>query len=264
MRQRFFLFVLATVLFLGGAFLSYAQKSGQLSIFADAPVVPGMVSVTNPIDLQKGITNGDGNLVLNTNKIELKKEETGYAKSGRCLFDIGSPQVTQFFRFSSQVTTSLPAGTAIAVSFASSLDGISFGTPTAPIQLTGVSAQTIDLEPLVEENAHFLRITCTLLSTDSTVTPSFGGFSLDYNALPAQTPAATSWLGIERAQAAGEVPVTINGTLPGEQTETRPGSLASQSRNLVSTGIDPLTVTLVASWLGASSLIFTWRRSKRG
>ncbi len=204
MRQRVVLFVIVTLVFLGGGVLIYAERTGLISIFADIPNVPGTIRVTDSIDLQKGLEAGE-NVELVDGVIRLQPGAT----AGRCQYDVGSPQIKEFFRFQAVKTEDFPPNTGIKLRFASSLDGVAFGPLSAPITLSpaATSPDTIDLTQVLPENVHFLRITCELVGTPE-ASPIFAGFTLDYEALNIPS-SATGPLNFVAEPLKGQAPLTV-------------------------------------------------------
>lgn len=213
MRQRVLVFLAATILLLGGAVLIYLERTGVISIFADVPNVPGTLSVTQPVDLQKGIRPGS-NIEIRDNQLTL----TQGATDGSCQFDVGSPQIKQFFRFRPVKNADLPDGTTVDIQFASSLDGVSFGPLSSPVRLdqSAGAPDSIDLTAVLPENVHFVRIECSLHGNQTTA-PSFGGFLLDYEAL--NVPSTTSGpLSILAEPLKGQAPLTTKFTRSASDT----------------------------------------------
>lgn len=132
---------------------------------------------------------------------------SGYAQLGTCQFDVGSPQIQQLYRYQAIKPADMPPGTSITVSIAPSTDGVSFGQFSAPITYTSsaATADSIDLSQLLPANTRFIRILCSLSST-GTATPSFGGFTIDYEALGTSTPSFTI------DPLIGQAPLTVTAT----------------------------------------------------
>lgn len=131
----------------------------------------------------------------------------GYAQLGTCQFDVGSPQIQQLYRYQSIKPTDLPSGTSITVSIAPSTDGVSFGQFSAPFTYAaaGSTRDSIDLSQLLPENTRFIRILCSL-SSRGTTTPSFGGFTIDYEAIGSSAPTFTI------DPLLGQAPLTVTAT----------------------------------------------------
>lgn len=249
LRQKLALFVLTTLVFMGGAVLLYGQQTGSLTILADATALSGNVSIDQPIDLQKGVTAGNGNAHLVEGGIEL--EQAVPALPGTVQFDIGNPEVTQFQRFRSLQSEPLAPGTSISLAFAGSLDGISFRSFGDPISL--MPSQTIDLRTIVPSGSHYLRLLATLKTTVSGSSPRFGGYSLDYEVLG--PPSASSFdVSADAAPNLAEVTtVTVNGTLAGSSDADAGNSTRrAATKQLAGTGINPWIIVLVGLWLATS------------
>ncbi|MGI6103483.1 MAG: kelch repeat-containing protein [Patescibacteria group bacterium] len=158
----------------------------------------------------------------------------GYPESGTCQYDVGSPQITKFLRFQPIKTTDLPAGTKVSVQFASSIDGVTYGEFSLARELNASATEddAILLSGLnLPENTHFLRVRCTLATTDKTKTPTFEGFRVDYQTADTSTQPTTSIsLSTDKqAYALGEpIRVTIQNTgssaLTCPQTEPWPSA----------------------------------------
>lgn len=138
----------------------------------------------------------------------------GYAQTGTCQFDVGSPQIQQVFRYQSIKTKDLPANTSITVRFAGSTDGVSFGPYSNPVTYNASQAaqDSIDLSAILPANSHFVRVLCTMTS-DGTVTPTFEGFTIDYQAVGTASPTFAV------SPQLGQAPFTV--------TATRTDSLAT-------------------------------------
>ncbi len=131
----------------------------------------------------------------------------GYASTGTCQFDVGSPQVQQLYRFQSVKTKDLPAGTSVTVRFAGSVDGVAFGAPSQPFTYNASASapDSIDLTQILPDGTRFVRVLCTLTSNGS-ATPTFEGFSVDYEAIGTSAPTFAI------APAAGQAPLTVTAT----------------------------------------------------
>ncbi|MCA9388545.1 PKD domain-containing protein [Candidatus Berkelbacteria bacterium] len=182
MRQRIILFIVITLVFFGGVFLIYAERSGLISIFADVPNVPGTATIESKIDLQKGLMVSE-NLELKEDGLALINKE----QPGTCQYDVGSPQVKEFFRFQSIKKIDTP-GALIKVKFASSLDGISYSefSPDFRLDPNAAVPDSVDLTQILPDNTRFIRVKCELLGEKAL----FQGFSLNFEAL--NLPSATT------------------------------------------------------------------------
>lgn len=253
MRQKLGLFVLITAVFLGAVLLLYNQRTGSLTIFGDASALAASVTVSDPVDLEKGVTAGNGNAQVVDGAIVLL--DASSTRPGTAQFDIGSPEVTQFQRFRSLQPTPAPPGTEITLQLAGSLDGISFRSLGSPISL--VPDQRIDLTVLIPSGSHYLRIITTLKTTTVGVSPRFAGFGLDYEVLGDVTGDGRFDASADTATLSSATNVTVNGTLTGS-TDADTGNKARRAatQRLAGTGIGGWLIGLTGLWLLLTTLLF--------
>lgn len=207
-RERIVLFIVATLIFLGGAILIYLQRTGILTVFGDVVKIPTSITLNNPIDLSKGIKR---NLALDQGAIVLTKSQDGFVNHGECIFDIGSPQVLGFTNMTLLRDSQIPPSTTITARFAGSRDGVQFDELSDPIRLQ--INEAVNLAEILQENSHFVRIACALETQDSQITPRLTGFTVYYEAL--QETAVTQ-IPFSLDPTVGQAPLTVNARYQGE------------------------------------------------
>lgn len=254
LRQKFGLFAIITFVFMGGAVLLYGQQTGGLTILADASSLAGNVTIKEDVDLQKGITAGNGNTQLASGGIELITASP--AQTGTAQFDIGNPDVTQFQRFRNLQSQPSAPGAEVRVQFAGSLDGISFHSLGNPTALE--PSQAVDLTTMVPSGSHFLRLIFTLQTSIPGASPRLEGFSLDYEVLGvAKAASSLDVTADQTADLSAATVVTVNGTLAGS-TDADAGNAARKAatKQLAGTGVNFWLIGLLALWLFGSVSLF--------
>ncbi|MBI4032821.1 hypothetical protein HY374_03900 [Candidatus Berkelbacteria bacterium] len=241
-RRRIQLFIITTVLFLVGVLIVYGQRTGKLTIFGDTATLPGQVTVTDEVDLTKGVSVGDGNATVRTDEAGTWVTIVSGRSIGSAQFDVGNPDIVTLQRFKPLPTPPQPEGTRVTVQFAGSLDGVAFSKLSDPAVLeTGTDLpQGIDLTALLPENSHFVRIRVTLASDAPDVSPRFGGFSLNYEL--ANPAGQTQSSGTVSADPVASATVTVNSTVTG--TTNQP-STPSSPGNLAATGVGDWVIVLM-------------------
>ncbi len=261
LRQKLLLFVGLTAVFVGAAGLLYSQRTGALTIFGDASALAASVMVQQPVDLQKGVTAGNGNTQVFEGGIQLRQAIV--SRPGTAQFDIGSPEVTQFQRFRSLQSEPSAPGTSVTIQVAGSLDGISFRSLGDPVVLS--PGQTIDFTGLVPSGSHFLRLIATLSTTVPGTSPRFDGFGLDYEVLGPLTASGRLDVAADTpTDLAAATAVTINGTLAGtNDADTGNRARREATKQLAATGTDGWLIGLAALWLLLSLTLWLLRPQAR-
>ncbi|MBI2589793.1 PKD domain-containing protein [Candidatus Berkelbacteria bacterium] len=146
---------------------------------------------------QKGATTQATNIGPPQINDAWQASASGYPTSGTCQLDLGGAQITKLYRIRTIKPADFPASTGIKLAFAGSLDGLSYSGFSTPVTLDSAQnvADSFELANLIPANSRFVRVQCTLESSDPTATPSLGGLILDYESgatpPPPGTPNAT-------------------------------------------------------------------------
>ncbi|MBI4023041.1 PKD domain-containing protein [Candidatus Berkelbacteria bacterium] len=74
LRHRLGLFLLVTLVLLGGVLVVYGERTGFLTIFGETPAAPGKITIKDEVDLKKGLEPGDGNLTFTDSALVLKED----------------------------------------------------------------------------------------------------------------------------------------------------------------------------------------------
>lgn len=241
MRKRFGLYLIVTIVFLAGVALLYGQRSGRLAIFADVPVVPGSLELTDPIDLAKGLQPDSG---LTANATGIHFEEGSPRTIASAQFDIGNPQITTIYRVRPLGVVSAP-GEAVSLQVAGSLDGVSWGELSAPLTLDTGPESAVAVTDILPPGSHFIRIVLTFVRTEITSTPSLGGLALDYDLLAGQS---TGRLDVSADPVSPNAQVTVNATVAGS---TEAPARTRDTAALAATGVDVPLFFLAALWIVA-------------
>ena len=245
LRRRVLLSLLVTIFILGSAFLVWGSSTGRLSIFADQTnVLNADLAVTSPVDLAKGVSAGDQQVAASDTGIQLLPG----ARSGNAIFSVGERDVLTFHRVVPIVPSSLGSHSHITLQFAGSTDGVSYNDYSSP-QLVTVDATTEKVDPisldfLIPSESRFLRVKVILDRSDVTESPTFSGFTVNYD-LPAPT-----------ANTGTSQELLVNGS----PMNTDAGTAApapGQPSSLVVTGPDWWPFAFATLWFICMFIIFT-------
>jgi|GEM_PF-6867095 len=251
-RKRLYLSMLVTVLILGSAVLVWASRTGRLTIFGDtATLQTKTLSVTDPLDLAKGVDAGDSNTQLTKRGIELNTN----ASHGTAVFTVGQRDIQTLYRIIPTLPTPIVAGNSMTIAVAGSLDGVAFSdfSPEQTISPSGgadANGLPVNLDFLLPSDSRFLKVRLTLTQTDATKPVVFGGFTLSYG-VPAVTTSSDS---------TGQV--LVNGSAV-DTAEGTPPPNPGQPQSLVVTGIEPWLWAFAGIWAAAITAIFVHRRTNR-
>lgn len=245
LRNRFVLWLVVVAVFSSGVLLVYAQRTGQLTIFGDTPSLSGALTVTDPLDLVKGL-DADGPLVADETGLHFQPS-TG-ATQGRCQYDVGNPKITRFYRVR-PLDVSLDAGSSLSLQFAGSLDGVSWSALSTPVGVTSETESVVDVTGLIPTGSHFLRTVCTLSRTTTSSQPSLGGLTINYDLFDA---GSQGQLAVSADVVAANAALSINGQRPGSAEAM---SYQRDTGVLAATGLEPglilgALLLLLASGLG--------------
>lgn len=259
-RRRVQLFMITTLLFIAGVLIIYGQRTGKLTIFGDVASLPGLVTVSSEVDLAKGTSTGDGNATVLTDEAGTWLTLAPGRATGVAQYDIGHRDITLLQRFKPLTTPPQPAGAAITVQVAGSLDGVAFGRLTEPQPLTTDTEfpQAIDLTTLLPTGSHFVRIQLTLSATNPAQPPRFAGFAVNYELSQANSTSNSGGTGgTVSADAVSATVATVNQTVAGTVDTPATGTTPT---NLAATGVgDWVILVMMLIAIGGMLLLFGGR-----
>lgn len=249
-RVRLLMSLVLTLVIVGGGVLTWGLRTGQLTIFGDAPkTISATLGIISSVDLQKGIDAGDHQLILLPSGLGLAEGTT----SGTAIFTLGQREIVAIDRVVPIITDPLPTGSMVTMAFAGSPDGVSFN-PFSPPQTVKLSAKSATATPmqlgfLIPADSRFIRVKLTISRTDPTSQPILTGFTMNYSQRP---------LTVTGAQ---DETVLVNGS-PANVTTAAP--LPGRPASLVVTGNASWVMLLVGIWLTGLWMIWSLGRHKGG
>lgn len=250
-RSQVLMSLALVFLILGAAWATWSWRTGRLTIFGDAEeTLNADLSVTDTLDLAKGASAGDGNLVVDNGTLVL----SGASRSGTAQFTVGQREVVALHRIVPEIDEPYSGASAISFSVAGSPDGISFNqfSPPQPVVVDIVGGlqkvRPIELGFLVPEGSRFVRVRLTLERPPSGELPGVHGFTLNYS---------------QRASLTSDDSLTVNGS-PANQSVATPIPKPGRPATLVVTGPGSWLWLLLAAGVTGSLGVLARRKEGNG